>query len=92
MSLWDALLAPEPVTAQLRQDASSQAPTHAWLFTGGAGSLNRQAASVFAATLLCDQPDPADRGCGTCRGVCDRHERFPRRLHTFPYRGGEHQH
>ena len=68
MSLWDALLAPEPVTAQLRQDASSQAPTHAWLFTGGAGSLNRQAASVFAATLLCDQPDPADRGCGTCRG------------------------
>lgn len=68
MSLWDALLAPEPVTAQLRQDASSQTPTHAWLFTGGAGSLNRQAASVFAATLLCDQPDPADRGCGTCRG------------------------
>lgn len=68
MSLWDTLLAPEPVTAQLRQDASSQAPTHAWLFTGGAGSLNRQAASVFAATLLCDQPDPADRGCGTCRG------------------------
>lgn len=67
MSLWDELLAPPQLVAGLQREASSPQPTHAWLFTGAAGSLNRRAATLFAATLLCEQPNLADRGCGTCR-------------------------
>jgi DNA polymerase-3 subunit delta' len=41
--------------------ASAGAMTHAWLFTGPAGSGRSVAARAFAAALQC-----ADQGCGTC--------------------------
>ena len=68
MSLWDELILPAGTLDQLRRDASAERPTHAWLFTGAAGAPHRRAALIFAAALLCEQPDPADRGCGTCKG------------------------
>ena len=42
-------------------DAPTAAMTHAWLFTGPAGSGRSVAARAFAAALQC-----ADRGCGHC--------------------------
>ena len=68
MSLWDELILPAGTLDQLRRDASAERPTHAWLFTGAAGAPHRRAALIFAAALLCEQPNPADRGCGTCKG------------------------
>ena len=68
MSLWDELILPAGTLDQLRRDSSAERPTHAWLFTGAAGAPHRRAALIFAAALLCEQPDPADRGCGTCKG------------------------
>lgn len=68
MSLWDSLLIPERERDQLRRDVASSRPTHAWLFTGAAGAPHREAAKVFAAALLCEQPDPQNRGCGECKG------------------------
>ena len=49
MSLWDSLLIPERERDQLRRDAASSRPTHAWLFTGAVGAPHREAAKVFAA-------------------------------------------
>ena len=68
MSLWDELILPAGTLDQLRRDASAERPTHAWLFTGAAGAPHRRAALIFAAALLCEKPDPADRGCGICKG------------------------
>ncbi len=68
MSLWDTLLIPADKLQQLRTDAAAARPTHAWLFTGATGAPHREAAKVFAAALLCDQPDPQNRGCGQCKG------------------------
>ena len=42
-------------------DVPASAMTHAWLFTGPAGSGRSVAARAFAAALEC-----ADRGCGHC--------------------------
>ena len=68
MSLWDTLLIPADKLQQLRADAAASRPTHAWLFTGATGAPHREAAKVFAAALLCEQPDPQNRGCGQCKG------------------------
>lgn len=68
MSLWDTLLIPDQTREQLRRDAASERPTHAWLFTGATGAPHREAAKVFAATLLCERPTPQERGCGVCKG------------------------
>ena len=69
MSLWDELILPAGTLDQLRRDASAERPTHAWLFTGAAGGTASASRPLFfAAALLCEQPDPADRGCGTCKG------------------------
>lgn len=67
MSLWDDLLVAEDTLDRLRRDATASRPAHAWLFTG-AGFLNRQIGLVFAATLLCERLDSAERGCGSCKG------------------------
>ena len=64
MSVWNELQGQEPVVAQLRRAALEQAPAHAWLFTGPPGSGRSNAARAFAATLVCEQEDPANRGCG----------------------------
>ncbi|MGH3715295.1 MAG: DNA polymerase III subunit delta', partial [Micromonosporaceae bacterium] len=67
------LVGQEPAVATLRQAAAAAdlvvrggepargAMTHAWLFTGPAGSGRSVAARAFAAALQC-----ADQGCGEC--------------------------
>ena len=67
MSVWDDLQGQDPVVAQLRRGAADARPNHAWLFTGPPGSGRSNAARAFAAALLCDQQDPALRGCGECK-------------------------
>lgn len=67
MSVFDSLTGQLDVRAQLTRAAADDKPTHAWLFTGPPGAGRSTAALAFAAALLCDQPDPAARGCGHCR-------------------------
>ena len=67
MSVWDDLQGQAPVVEQLRRAAAQERPNHAWLFTGPPGSGRSNAARAFAAALLCEQQDPAARGCGSCR-------------------------
>lgn len=67
MSVFDTLTGQLDVRAQLTRAAAEEKPTHAWLFTGPPGAGRSTAALAFAAALLCDQPDPAARGCGRCR-------------------------
>lgn len=67
MSVWDSLVGQNEVKHQLATAATDTKPTHAWLFTGPPGAGHATAAHAFAASLLCDQPSPAARGCGTCR-------------------------
>ncbi|ABY22151.1 DNA polymerase III, delta' subunit [Renibacterium salmoninarum ATCC 33209] len=66
MSVWDDLQGQQTVVAQLRKAALEEIPVHAWLFTGPPGSGRSNAAKAFAATLICEQVDPAERGCGSC--------------------------
>lgn len=56
----------DAAVAQLRRAATEDRPTHAWLFTGPPGSGRSTAARAFAAALQCEQPGPANRGCGAC--------------------------
>ncbi len=67
MSVWQDLLGQAKVVEQLRQASAAPSPNHAWLFTGPPGSGRSNAARAFAAALLCDADDPAERGCGQCR-------------------------
>ena len=66
MSVWSDLPGQAAVIEQLSRAAAAERPAHAWLFTGPPGSGRSNAAKSFAAALLCDHPDPAERGCGTC--------------------------
>ncbi|MGE3287838.1 MAG: DNA polymerase III subunit delta' [Pseudonocardia sp.] len=62
MSVWDEVVGQPEAVAELRAAASDRASmTHAWLFTGPAGSGRSVAARAFAAALQC----PAS-GCGQC--------------------------
>lgn len=54
------------VRAFLRASVHAGRVTHAYLFTGPAGSNKTQAAFALAAALLCDE-----KGCGTCE-LCER--------------------
>lgn len=67
MTVWNRLVGQPEVTEQLQRAAASATPTHAWLFTGPPGSGRSTAALNLAAALLCDQADPAQRGCGVCK-------------------------
>ncbi|MCC9146652.1 MULTISPECIES: DNA polymerase III subunit delta' [unclassified Arthrobacter] len=67
MSVWDDLQGQDPVVEQLRRGASDARPNHAWLFTGPPGSGRSNAARAFAAALVCEQQEPALRGCGECK-------------------------
>lgn len=67
MSVWDDLPGQTAVVEQLRRAVESPNPNHAWLFTGPPGSGRSNAATAFAASLLCERTDPAERGCGQCR-------------------------
>ncbi|QYH20370.1 DNA polymerase III subunit delta' [Corynebacterium aquatimens] len=46
-----------------------RALAHSWLFTGPPGSGRSNAALAFAAALVCT--DPAEIGCGRCKGCRD---------------------
>ena len=72
MDVFRALVGQDEAVATLRAAAAAAAGrvagepagpamTHAWLFTGPAGSGRSVAARAFAAALQC-----ADQGCGTC--------------------------
>lgn len=76
MTVWDALIGQQDAVHILRTAAAAGAEvaegrtvatgamTHAWLFTGPAGSGRSVAARAFAAALQCERPD--DLGCGEC--------------------------
>jgi DNA polymerase III subunit delta' len=66
VSVWSDLPGQSAVIEQLSRAAAAERPAHAWLFTGPPGSGRSNAAKAFAAALLCDQQNPAERGCGTC--------------------------
>ncbi|MEU9832266.1 DNA polymerase III subunit delta' [Streptosporangium sp. NPDC048047] len=71
MGVFDDLVGQERAVETLRRVAASAAEvltggrgagmTHAWLFTGPAGSGKEEAARAFAAALFCP-----DQGCGHC--------------------------
>ena len=77
MTVWDSLVGQAETVDVLRQAArsardvvdgravASGAVTHAWLFTGPAGSGRSVAARAYAAALECERDDP---GCGECSG------------------------
>lgn len=67
MSVWVDLQGQDTVVAQLRRAAQSGAPTHAWLITGPPGSGRSNAALAFAAALVCEREQLAERGCGICK-------------------------
>ncbi|WP_129660710.1 DNA polymerase III subunit delta' [Rothia halotolerans] len=67
MSVWDELVGQERAAEQLRRAAAQEVPSHAWLFTGPPGSGRSTAARALAAALLCERPDPWERGCGRCK-------------------------
>lgn len=62
MTVWDQLVGQRPVIESLRGAVEGRGMTHAWLFTGPAGSGRSNAAVAFAAGLQCEQ----GTGCGTC--------------------------
>lgn len=75
MTVWDELIGQDEAVAVLQRasaaaatiasggQAADAAMTHAWLFTGPAGSGRSVAARAFAAALQCER-QPA--GCGEC--------------------------
>jgi len=75
MSVWDELIGQQHTSVILRAAAEAAAEiaagrrappgvmTHAWLFTGPAGSGRSVAARAFAAALQCER---VPRGCGEC--------------------------
>lgn len=67
MSVWVDLAGQGPVVTQLRRAAQSGNPTHAWLLTGPPGSGRSNAAIAFAAALVCEREELAERGCGVCK-------------------------
>ena len=82
MSVFDALIGQEAAVAELSKrrrkprptsppGAQSQpgAMTHAWLFTGPAGSGRSVAARAFAAAVQCDREPPGCGDCSSCRTV-----------------------
>ena len=78
MNVWDSLVGQEETVAVLQTAARAAADlvherpvapglmTHAWLFTGPAGSGRSVAAQALAAALQCERDD--DVGCGQCQG------------------------
>lgn len=65
--VFQRLVGQDALVAQLSNAASDPASmTHAWLFTGPAGSGRSVAARAFAAALQCSQPTEHGPGCGQC--------------------------
>jgi DNA polymerase-3 subunit delta' len=85
VSVWAALIGQDDAVTTLRAAAHaaaeiaagrtvpSGAMTHAWLFTGPAGSGRSVAARAFAAALQCERADALGCGeCAQCRTVAAR--------------------
>lgn len=67
-AVFDALVGQEDVVRTLSGAAGdSGGMTHAWLFTGPAGSGRSVAARAFAAALQCRVAPPQGPGCGDCQ-------------------------
>lgn len=62
--IWSELLGQPEAVSQLRSAVENKAEglQHAWLLTGPPGSGRSNAATAFAAALLCEEA-----GCGTCK-------------------------
>ena len=85
MTVWTALIGQDDAVRTLREAAQAAADivagrpvppgamTHAWLFTGPAGSGRSVAARAFAAALQCERHDALGCGeCAQCRTVAAR--------------------
>ncbi|HEX2903423.1 MAG TPA: DNA polymerase III subunit delta' [Jatrophihabitans sp.] len=81
MSVFDALIGQDAAVAELTAAARAAADliagrpvqpgamTHAWLFTGPAGSGRSVAARALAAAVQCDRQPPGCGSCASCRAV-----------------------
>ena len=84
MSVWDGLIGQDEAIEVLRAAAASAAATadgqpapngamtHAWLFTGPAGSGRSVAARALAAALQCERTPPGCGECSACHTVAAR--------------------
>lgn len=84
MTVWDELIGQREAIATLQAAASAAvdiaagrsvvpgAMTHAWLFTGPAGSGRSVAARAFAAALQCERTPPGCGECSACHTVATR--------------------
>jgi DNA polymerase-3 subunit delta' len=85
MTVWGSLIGQDDAVTTLRDAARAAAEiaagrpvpagamTHAWLFTGPAGSGRSVAARAFAAALQCERADALGCGeCAQCRTVAAR--------------------
>ena len=70
--VFDQIFGQPRVREFLRASVATEHVTHAYLFTGPAGSNKTQSAYALAAALLCEEG-----GCGTCSSC----ERIARRKH-----------
>jgi DNA polymerase-3 subunit delta' len=81
VSVFDALIGQSQAVTELSRAAQAAsdviagkpvqpgAMTHAWLFTGPAGSGRSVAARALAAAVQCDREPPGCGSCGSCRSV-----------------------
>lgn len=76
---FDGILGQPQVRDYLRSSLTSERITHAYLFTGPAGSNKTQAAFAFAQALVC--PKGAKGPRGSACGACDGCSRAKRRVH-----------
>ena len=76
---FDGILGQPQVRDYLRSSLTADRITHAYLFTGPAGSNKMQAAYAFAQALICPKGAKGPRG-GMC-GACDGCGRVKRRVH-----------
>lgn len=66
-AVFDRLIGQQRLAQELLDAAvRPEAMTHAWLFTGPAGSGRSVAARAFAAALQCSTAPPLGPGCGHC--------------------------
>jgi DNA polymerase-3 subunit delta' len=87
MTVWDELIGQDDTIETLHAAAraavelaagrpapagSTAAMTHAWLFTGPAGSGRSVAARAFAAALQCERTPPGCGECSACHTVATR--------------------
>ena len=77
MTEWDSLVGHEWAVELLRHNIATDRVGHAYLFTGPPQIGKTTLARLVAQALNCEQEDPANRPCGSCRAcqliAKDRH-------------------